>query len=51
MKKSQLKKIIKEELSKSLVENEEWNVGDVQSVFKQSRKKLVNLLLKMKSGT
>ena len=45
MKKSQLKKIIKEEISKSIVENEEWNVGDVQSVFKQyllTRKTLVN---------
>jgi len=45
MKKSQLRKIIKEEISKSLVENEEWNVGDVQSVFKQyllTRKTLVN---------
>jgi len=45
MKKSQLRRIIKEEISKSLVENEEWNVGDVQSVFNQyllTRKTLIN---------
>ena len=45
MKKSELKKIIKEEISKSIVENEQWTHGDVQSVFKQyllTRKTLVN---------
>jgi hypothetical protein len=45
MKKSELRKIIKEELSKSIVENEQWTHGDVQSVFNQyllTRKTLVN---------
>ena len=45
MKKSQLKQIIKEEISKSLVENEQWTHGDAQSVFNQyllTRKTLVN---------
>ena len=35
MKKSQLKKIIKEEISKSLVENEQWSAGDVNEIMKQ----------------
>ena len=35
MKKSQLKKIIKEELSKSIVENEQWSAGDVSEIMRQ----------------
>jgi len=35
MKKSELRKIIKEELSKSIVENEQWSAGDVSEIMRQ----------------
>ena len=45
MKRSQLRKIIKEELSKSIVENEQWSAGDVSEIMRQllltQKKKLI----------
>ena len=35
MKKSELRQIIKEELSKSIVENEQWSAGDVSEIMRQ----------------
>lgn len=35
MKRSELRKIIKEELSKSIVENEQWSAGDVSELMRQ----------------